>query len=231
MAEILHEPALSIVVEPAQEHRTGLNAAQTASSDAVNSLARRLRNETAEAHARIEACLGLPTSIRSRNHYAAWLAGTRGLLGPLHRTFARFEEWAGLGLDLAVRSPLHRLDADLAALGLDPLVLRQAPRSLLPVLLSFPQALGALYVVEGANLGARMILRDLRAALASDIDGATSFLEGYGTATGERWRDMRAALDLYGRRHPERCREVVAAANATFDAFARWVAPCIQRVT
>ncbi len=194
-------------------------------------LARQLRVETAEAHARVEVLLGLPDSVQTLDEYTAWLVGSRGILAPLHREFCRFRDWDALGLDLPSRSPLHRLDRDLLRLGIRPDRVTEAPASLLPRLSDFPIALGALYVVEGATLGARVILRDLQGRLGTAIEGATAFLQGHGEASGEQWRKLRTAIDLYGQRRPEERTDVVSGALATFDVFAAWLAPCLSRAS
>jgi heme oxygenase len=198
------------------------------SADPAIPLSARLRADTAAEHERIESLLGLPGSLRSRGDYAAWLAGSRGLLAPLHRRLAALDGWAALGLDLAARSPLARLDDDLRRLGLDPGTVPEADGALLPRLPGLPQGLGALYVVEGATLGARVILRELRDRLGAELGGATAFLEGHGEATGERWRELRAALDAFGRRRPAAAPAVVAGARATFGAYGRWLGPRLR---
>jgi heme oxygenase len=188
-------------------------------------LALRLRRETGPDHTAIEQRLGLPDSVDSLSLYASWLAATRGLLGLLAPRLAEFGEWPSLGIEPLGAASLDRLDRDLRHLGHSP---RPAPADLLP-LPSFPHALGALYVAEGSALGNRVILRAIRGRLP--VKGATAFLEGQGAATGARWTALRAALDLWGERHPASAPEVVAGARATFQAYARWLAPALGRAT
>lgn len=64
---------------------------------------------------------------------------------------------------------------------------------------AFPQpeceasALGMLYVTEGSALGGRLILRELRERGVEDAE--LSFLDPYGSETGEMWRGLLAVLD------------------------------------
>jgi hypothetical protein len=85
------------------------------------------------------------------------------------------------GLDLPVRSRT----AALASYAYPPLPAfpRPAGRA---------EAFGMLYVLEGSTLGGRIILRTLSDRGVSDP--ALSFLDPYGAATGQRWRDFIAVL-------------------------------------
>ena len=63
------------------------------------------------------------------------------------------------------------------------------------------EALGALYVLEGATLGGRIILREL-AARGVRLDDL-QFLDPYGDRAGERWRSFVQILEQRGAADPE----------------------------
>lgn len=92
------------------------------------------------------------------------------------------------GLDLADRSRVPRIDADLEALGLA----GSRPCDPAPPLPP-GQALGWFYVVEGSSLGGHVILRTFSDAGIDKL--GLSFLDPYGDAVGARWREVMAVLD------------------------------------
>jgi heme oxygenase len=77
---------------------------------------------------------------------------------------------------------------------------------------------GALYVFEGSTNGGRHIARGVRKALARSGNGGTAFLDPYGEAQADRWRECKEALDrALG---AEDLPAAIGAAEATFDAVA-----------
>ena len=80
-----------------------------------------------------------------------------------------------------------------------------------------PAVWGQLYVIEGSTLGGVVLARGL--AEREEIRPALRYLNGYGAATGERWRRFRAELE----RHvpADGLPEAVAAATDMFARFGR----------
>jgi heme oxygenase len=115
------------------------------SAGAISSLSGQLRKRTAPLHGQIEALLRFPGAIRTCADYQDWLGRFLGLYDPL-------------GLSMLSRDHTCRLVDDLVALGTDPRELPRASSALLPDLPTLAHALGALYVIEGATLGGRLIL-------------------------------------------------------------------------
>lgn len=189
------------------------------------SLSARLRQQTAPAHALIEARLGLPAAIRTAAEYAELLVRFLGIYRPLERELAEFPDWDESGIALPVPGHAECLTADLACLFAVPRIVPLIPRRLLPDLPAFPHAIGALYVLEGATLGGRPILRDLETRMGSAIAGATCFFGGRGDLTVPRWRAFRAAVDDYGRARPWHGAAVVLGAQRTFQAILAWFPP------
>ena len=191
---------------------------------AAPALSGELRTQTDRLHAQIEDLLGLPSSVRTRDDYLAWLGHFLGFYEPLECSLARFLEWEAFGFAPSqIRASC--LASDLAALGADPRRPCRVSRDLLPALPTFAHALGAFYVLEGASLGGRVILRDLEARMGAAIAGATQFFGGRGEATGPMWQSFRVALDSFGQAHPRLCTDVVTGAQRTFRAMLTWFAP------
>jgi len=138
---------------------------------------RLLRQATATCHERLDALLG--SGLASTSDYAAYLRGMEGFLADAGEV---------LGADAMTEHMLAWLRADLAFVGLVP----SAPR--LPATTEpqdGPARLGWEYVVAGSALGARLLLRDVR-ALGLDADGGASFLAGH--AESAEWQRFLRAL-------------------------------------
>ena len=83
------------------------------------------------------------------------------------------------------------------------------------------QALGCLYVLEGATLGGQIISRQLEERLAIDAGHGGRFFASYGAAVGEMWQAFGEILVAHAR--GLECGDaIVASGCATFDAFGRW---------
>lgn len=175
-------------------------------------LSRTLKVETAPLHVRAEAAMGglapfgdlqqyIDALQRLRTFHERWESATRSCDG-----------LADAVPDLALRTRADKLDRDLASL-------RSAPcATASPVMaLSLPQALGALYVLEGSTLGGRLILREVERTLGLTDQCGASFFAGNGRRTGELWRSFCEALDRFSGETDA----VVEGANDCFLDFER----------
>jgi heme oxygenase len=189
------------------------------------SLSVQLRARTTLLHRQTDELLGLPGVIRTRNDYGRWLSRFLGLYEPLERSMAGFAEWRTFESPPPPVSHSACIAHDLTALGIDPAGVRRAPPALLPALPTFPHALGALYVLEGATLGGRFILRDVEARIGGQIVGAMRFFGGRGEEVGPMWQSFRTALDAFGREQPLLRDSVLTGAEDVFGAVLAWFAP------
>lgn len=192
---------------------------------AVISLANELRAKTSSLHRQVEDLLGLPGAIRTRDEYARWLTRFLGLYEPLEASLAEFSGWKAAGFELPLPSQSERGCADLTALGTDPGNVSRASPGLLPELPTLAHAVGAFYVMQGARLGGRLILRDIETRIGPQVKGATRFFGGGDYVAGPTWQDVRLALDDFGREHPQRRDHVVSGAKRTFGAMLAWFIP------
>lgn len=179
----------------------------------------RLRSATAAAHARLDASIGLERMCAPR--YAAVLralARAHGLveaaLLPHAAPLRRFD------YDLAARSKRAWLDADLRDLDVAPASSDRATwRSL-----ALAEAFGAVYVVEGATLGGRVIARELASAPFLPEALGRRYFSGYGADTASAWRGTRRTIEAFEAwTSGAFTAEIVAGANATFSLFEREV--------
>jgi heme oxygenase len=132
-------------------------------------------------------------------------------------------DWASTGLDFQQRIKAQWLRADLTSLGVPEEEIAALPQlGSWPSLVSPADAMGALYVLEGATLGGRMILSQLTPELGVTAQCGAQFFASYGVETGAKWRDFLAALAPFGEMTYEAAR-VEQAAQATFACFLGWV--------
>lgn len=179
-------------------------------------LPRRLREETADLHRRVEDAVGLPGSVRSRDDYVDVLGRFLRLHEPLEKRLSAVawrQGWTELGIELGRHRRAHLLADDLKALAAAPSS-RPAPPLALPRLRTFGEALGCLYVLEGSSLGGRMLAPAIRSVVGNV---PVRFLMGEDRAHPGPWQDLRTALHRVA---AERADEVVLGAGETFAAFA-----------
>ena len=181
-------------------------------------LSERLKDETRAAHEAIEVAFDLDAHLAS-------LASYRGLLQRLLGIHAAFEAVArpyleGTGFeDRLCRA--DRLQHDLAMLGESGDALPPGSSTALAFVEGTPEAIGALYVVEGSTMGGLLIAREVEHRLGLGPETGAGFLSGHGRDSAAAWRAFRSRLDQLG--HPESDTRVVAAALAMFAAMQTWL--------
>jgi heme oxygenase len=182
----------------------------------------RLKRDTADLHRRLESDLGLLEPDLSLDGYRGVLESFFGFYAPLEVALARLVAGApSLGFPLRARTAL--IDGDLRSLGLSREEIAGLPRCAELPRLSCPEELaGCLYVLEGACLGGQVIAPKLRERLGVGKGTGASFFTGDAEGVPARWRLFLSWLDGVAAAGSA-TDEVVASAQATFLAFARWV--------
>ncbi|MGN6164585.1 MAG: biliverdin-producing heme oxygenase [Flavisolibacter sp.] len=186
----------------------------------IDSVAQVIKAHTSDSHALAEKSLLLRLeAIRCKADYAAILKMFYGFFFPVQQKI------------LTHISPDHLKDIEerrLASLILDDLQSINFPSqhitlcSELPEIKSAAQAFGALYVLEGATLGgriiAKMLLRNSHLQLSEEN---LSFFNGYKEATGIKWKIFQQALNQqFGQEL------LVDTAKETFLLFRNWINTC-----
>jgi heme oxygenase len=207
-----------------------LNKCPSHVNEKFSSLSLRLREESAALHRRLEVVLQLPDAITGRQDYQAWLCRYLGFYAPLEHTFSEVSGWDLLGIELGRHAQAGRLSDDLAALGVDRTAIPYASRTMLPQLPTFAHALGSLYVIEGARLGGRSMLGQLKRRIGTEIAGATHFF-GAVDGGGMPWQSFRTALDAFGQVNPQLCTDAVAGAQRTFISLENWFTPICAKAS
>jgi heme oxygenase len=180
----------------------------------------RMRTATAADHGRVEAVLDLLDPALDQDRLVRAMCALHGFWSAAEDGLAR---WADRCPDDAARVdwPQRRraslFEADLRALGATP----GQERPALPEVRNTDEALGRMYVLEGATLGGSLIDRHLRRLPALAGVRLTAF-SPYGARTGAMWHAYRRATRAQAAGAGDADR-VVRAASETFDALAHWI--------
>jgi heme oxygenase (biliverdin-IX-beta and delta-forming) len=190
----------------------------------LRTILQRLKEETREHHVRAERAVRLLEPGLSPALYRRHLEALYGLYAPLEAQLAAelAHAPAAPALELPRRWKRSFLERDLLALGHDPASLARLPRAPPLPLPGLPEALGAMYVLEGATLGGQVLLRHLTRHFAGHPVGDFTFFRAYEEAMGPMWRAFGEALVAATPDAPFADR-VVHGARATFEHFERWM--------
>ena len=204
--------------QPFHESATIATAGTLGPSDILS----RLKRETSERHARLDALVAPMLGDLSR--YRDLIISFRDAQWCIERQLASYASaLASVGYDVASRSKLRWLDEDLAALsavGADTHALPSAAFTGFS-LADAASALGAVYVIEGATLGGQVIARMVTRSLALTPATGCRYFTGYGERTRDRWIETREAIEAYASSTLEHSgpRRIIAGARDTFDFF------------
>ncbi|MBT1702896.1 biliverdin-producing heme oxygenase [Chryseosolibacter indicus] len=91
----------------------------------------------------------------------------------------------------------------------------------LPVVKSYAQSLGVLYVLEGSTLGGQIIAKMIANQLNLKDKKGISFFLGYGEKTQVMWESFKEKLDQPFNDFEKE--EIIGAANDTFITFKNWI--------
>jgi heme oxygenase len=156
-------------------------------SPPVSGAHQKLRSATAAAHERVEQQARVVERLSDPEERAALMAAFYLLHAEVEAAAA---PWLGdhPDLDFPARRRTPLLRRALEALGVE------APRVESALSAASPaEAIGLLYVVEGATLGGKIIRRSLAAGGCGP--DSLDFLDPYGDATGAQWRTFLAVLE------------------------------------
>lgn len=176
-----------------------------------------LKTATAGHHARVEAAMPSLDEMATPAGYAAALRALHGFHSAWEPAIWRDPGVEAAGLLPAERRKLPLLERDLAALEVEPCAPPEAAAA------DTAAALGALYVLEGATLGGRVIQRRVAGVLGVTPERGGAYYHGYGGDTGARWKEFGEALARFAAR-TGRGDGLVSGAVACFAALEAWLA-------
>jgi len=171
-----------------------------------------LRAATSERHERLDSGLPLSGPAPDLNDYATHLTLVRDWLAPLQAWLAGFGDGPQRVLPAVERLAL--IDADLNEPGMPPL---RASASLdsWPQDASAAYRWGVAYVIEGSQLGGKVLYGKLSERLAPH---PLRYLRGADDGPGPRWRAFMLALKEHVK-SPDEIADASAGACAAFDSI------------
>lgn len=181
----------------------------------------RLRQESRDAHERLEEQAAISERIQDIGLYRTLLEKFLGFYAPMENRLERLPGWAEWGYDPLERRKTTWLSLDLAALGCETGQIVGLPLcDDAPSPENVGEGFGCAYVLEGATLGGRQISAWLERSPIPE--GARNFFRSYGPKVGEKWAAFRTALERYGEDAPDHD-AVIRSASATFASLSRWL--------
>lgn len=150
--------------------------------------------------------------------YIGLLAMMYGFYEPMEKAIDRYMS-AGSIPHYALRRKASALLDDIRFFipGYQP----QALAKQLPVINSYPAALGSMYVMEGSTLGGKIIAGMVQNQLQLQHGTGTSFFNSYGNEADKMWQSFRSKLDEPFSDTDKTT--IITAAENTFKTFKTWV--------
>jgi heme oxygenase (biliverdin-IX-beta and delta-forming) len=157
--------------------------------------------------------------------YTTLLQKLFGYYKPLEERISALPSWHNLPVDLGRRQKAPLLARDLLWLKVaQPQLSQLIQCERLPEVKNITEALGCLYVLEGATLGGQIISRHLKKNLALDEDRGCAFFYSYGDEVGLMWESFRETLTSHCSRHGRTEEEqLVQSARETFVSLDYWL--------
>jgi heme oxygenase len=182
-----------------------------------------LKARTQPYHDRLEAMLDVMRRPLTKKEYTDLLVRFYGFYLPMETLLAHILSVETASLDFTPRRKSSLLERDLLALGVTIEEIRSLPRCpCVPVLADPTEALGCMYVLEGATLGGQVISRRIRQLLGFSATSGCAFFSSYGDEVGPMWNAFVSALTAHATT-PERIDAMGKAACETFAAIEQWM--------
>ncbi len=178
-----------------------------------------LKEQTKEQHKNLEEHIDVLSKMFSKDDYTRLLCNFYGFYQPLEAQLSSQIDWKNLPYDFENRRKTPALEKDLGDLAVN---CREIPACQdLPKLENPAEALGCLYVLEGATLGGQIISRHLRQSLEISPENGGAFFNGYGAETGAKWKDFCQILLTFAD-NPQTEAQIIESAKQTFTKFTAW---------
>ncbi|WP_158531587.1 MULTISPECIES: biliverdin-producing heme oxygenase [unclassified Meiothermus] len=175
-----------------------------------------LKEATRGEHERLEALLPVFDPAFDRGRYVILLSQIYQAVAPLESRLSTLPLPPALCLSERLKSPALR--ADLLALGAE---LPPLPTALSWLPQEVPEALGAMYVLEGSSLGGQLISRHLQNSLGLSPERGLRYFVGYGPKTSAMWKSFGQILRQQVLPGSEE--QVAEGARCTFALFGQFL--------
>lgn len=178
-----------------------------------------LREATRADHKRIENSLRLMDDDMPLSTYVRTLERFYGYYEPLEYRLCSNSGVTNVLDDLDHRRKVPLLRRDLEHWGCDERTLPRCSR--VPRINDAFDALGCLYVIEGATLGGRILSRYFQLQFGTSEKAGGAFFEGYGERTGAMWKAFGRAVEAIPLT-ADQSAKIIQNAHATFRTLQCW---------
>jgi heme oxygenase len=159
----------------------------------------------------------------SPDEYKYVLKTFYGFYYPLEQKITALPEWQSMDFNIENRRKAPFLLKDMKSMGIsDPEIARIEMCGDLPEINNLAQALGCMYVVEGATLGGQIVAKKLNEIFAFDQEKGAAFFNSYGPEVRPMWKSFGDLINNYS---AEKQIEdpIVNAAHETYFKFNTWL--------
>jgi heme oxygenase len=183
-----------------------------------------LRAATRHAHQRLESELQVARPDANREDYLHYLQDLRGWMLPFDAALWS-AAWPAAIQAHERAGKLDWIDCDLRAAGMSQDAIHALPiAGFTPDLSTLPVRFGIAYVIEGAQLGTKVLAKALAPRLAP---WTPRWLTGYGESNAKKWRTFVECTESSLTTADAQRIAAMAAADA-FASLADWFAQCRQ---
>ncbi len=156
--------------------------------------------------------------------YTILLRRLVGFYEPIEERVLEAGGLRALPIDVDRRRKAPLLARDLLHLGITQPELARLPLcEHLPRITGTTEALGCLYVLEGATLGGQVIARNLKRTLHLDENYGCAFFHSYGKDVGRMWKSFQGTLNTYCSFKGVDEEMLVGSARETFVSLDEWL--------
>ncbi len=182
-----------------------------------------LKSQTRRHHDALENELNLLREDLDLGEYRKVLQKFLGYYDVIEKKLLNKNYWETHSFDLQSRIKTPLIEKDLNQLGYTPNDVQGLPRCKdLPEISSFHQALGCIYVMEGATLGGQILSRHFEANLGITAQSGCAFFKAYGANTGTMWKSFQETL-VKNAQTQEIQSWIILGAYQTFSSIHEWM--------
>lgn len=185
----------------------------------------RLRDETRVQHIAIENNALMKKVFAAdvaMNDYVVLLKQYYRFVRPLEKRAFACTEWNDRTWSFPPRPHADLLEDDLRALDHPIPVLTGEVDLFLPLIKTFAEALGCVYVLEGAAHGSAFLSRRLQESLKLTPEQGLSYYNRYGNKLGAFWHEFRGVMDEVSS-DEQKADQIIESARQTFEQLDGWL--------
>jgi len=178
-----------------------------------------LKTKTAPQHDALEQTPLAMCIVREDlqlSQYISYLKTMYAFVKPFERNY--YPVLTSVFPNIKERSRIAALESDLLQLGLSTEELAAIELLQFQADIALPEAVGAMYVLEGSTLGGRVILKNVDKTLGLDAANGAQYFHGYGAETGPKWKEFLDNLWTFAAGSDEQ-EQIFKGAQRTFSAL------------